>query len=82
MLLDFGKVLKYIKYSGDADRLQQIVHEDSYQSIDKGSADLINVATGSKLKYRAKEGKVNMCKAIDDMRNASKEEKREEMRLY
>lgn len=71
---DFGKVLKYIKYSGDAEQLQQIVHEDFYESIDKGSADLINAATGSKLKYRAKEGKVNMCKAIDDMRNASREE--------
>ena len=35
--------------------------------MDKASADLINAVTGSKLKYRAKEGKVNMCKAIDDM---------------
>ena len=45
--------------------------------MDKASADLANVATGSRLKYRAKGGKVNMCKAIDDLRNRSLEEGRE-----
>ena len=45
--------------------------------MDKASADLVNAATGSRLKYRAKGGKVNMCKAIDDLRNRSLEEGRE-----
>ena len=78
---DFGKILKYIKYSSDAEKLQHIVNEgDFFRSMDKASADLINAATGSRLKYRARGGKVDMCKAIDDMRNRSLEEGREEGR--
>jgi len=76
---DFGKVLKYIKYSGDKDMLHEITHEsDAYKSIDNDSAILMNAVTGSKLKIKAEEGKVDMCKAIDDMRKDSWEQGKEE----
>ena len=69
---DFGKVLKYIKYSGDKEKLHEITHEsDAYKSIDNDSAVLMNAITGSKLKIKPEEGKVDMCKAIDDMRTES-----------
>ena len=75
---DFGKVLKYIKYSGDKDKLHEITHEsDAYKSVDNDSAVLMNAVTGSKLKIKAEEGKVDMCKAIDDMRKESWEEGKE-----
>ena len=79
---DFGKVLKYIKYSGDKDKLHEITHDsDAYKSIDNDSAVLMNAVTGSKLKIKPEEVKVDMCKAIDDMRKESREEGKIEGRI-
>ena len=74
---DFGKfhtelrlALKYVKYSRNKTRLNEIVHEDSgYRSISKKTADMVNIVTGSKLKYGEREEKVDMCLAIEEMRN-------------
>jgi len=72
---DFGKLLKYIKYSNDEKALYRITHEgDFYQNIDTESALLMNEMTGSKLQLNEEGGKVNMCKAIDDMRLHCREE--------
>ena len=72
---DFGKVLQYIKYSKDKEKLYQIIHEgDRFRNIDKESADLINVVTRSELEYEVKGGRVDMCTAIDEMRKESKNE--------
>ena len=76
---DFGKVLQYIKYSKDKEKLYQIIHEgDRFRNIDKESADLINVVTRSELEYEVKGGRVDMCTAIDEMRKESKNEGRNE----
>ncbi len=74
---DFGKfhtelrlALKYVKYSRNKTRLNEIVHEDSgYRRISKKTADMVNIVTGSKLKYGEREEKVDMCLAIEEMRN-------------
>ncbi len=74
---DFGRfhtelraALKYVKYSKDKKRLDEVLHEDStYQRISRKTADMINIVTGSKLKYNPGEERVDMCKAIEDMRN-------------
>ena len=72
---DFGKVLQYIKYSKDKEKLYQITHEgDRFRDIEKESADLINVVTRSELKYEVKGGRVDMCTAIDEMRKESRNE--------
>ena len=72
---DFGKVLQYIKYSQDKEKLYQITHEgDRFRDIDKESADLINVVTRSELRYEVKGGRVDMCTAIDEMRKESRNE--------
>ena len=69
---DFGKVLQYIKYSKDKEKLYQVTHEgDRFKDVEQDSADLINVVTGSELKYEVKGGRVNMCTAIDEMRKES-----------
>lgn len=76
---DFGKVLQYIKYSKDKKRLYEVTHEgDRFKNVEQDSAALINVVTGSGLKYEVKGGRVNMCTAIDEMIKESKSEGRQE----
>ena len=76
---DFGKVLQYIKYSKDKEKLYRITHEgERFKDVEQESADLINVVTGSELKYEVKGGRVNMCTAIDEMRKESRSEGRNE----
>lgn len=76
-----GNVLKYIKHSQNKQELTTIVNEDkAYRNLDEASARLINTITGSNLQIVAKEGKVDMCKAIEEMRRDSKEEGKREGR--
>lgn len=67
------EVMLYIKYSKDKQTLNKIVKEDiKFQSMERQAAELINVVTGSKLKYPEGKGAVNMCLAIQQMREESK----------
>ena len=78
---DFGKVLQYIKYSKDKDKLYDLTHQgDRFRDVDIASANLISVATGSELKLEARGGRIDMCKAIDEMRQESRNEARREDR--
>ena len=66
------EVMLYIKYSKDKQTLNNIVKEDlRFQSMERQAADVINVVTGSKLKYPEGKGAVNMCLAIQQMREES-----------
>lgn len=66
------EVMLYIKYSRNKQILNKIVKEDiKFQSMDRQAADVINVVTGSKLKYPEGKGDVNMCLAIQQMREES-----------
>ena len=79
---DVGPLLEYIKNQKDKEKLDKIMHEnDRFRSVDSETASLINTVTGSRLKYDIREEKIDMCKAIDDMRKESKEEGRTEGRL-
>lgn len=70
---DLGKVMEYIKFSRDKTQLEALIHRDErFRSLEPESAALLNAATGSNLKWTVKEGKVDMCQAIEDMRNESK----------
>lgn len=66
------EVMLYIKYSRDKEKLNQIIGEDpKFQRVERQAADVINVVTGSKLKYPEGKGDVNMCVAIQQMREES-----------
>ena len=66
------EVMLYIKYSKDKQTLNKIVKEDiKFQSMERQAAEVINVVTGSKLKYPDGKGDVNMCLAIQQMREES-----------
>ena len=70
-----GKVLRYIKYSNDKEKLARILSEDpEYRGLDTDSANLINAVTHSRLRLYEREGKVNMCEAIEEMRRDSWED--------
>lgn len=67
------EVMLYIKYSKDKKKLDEIIEGDSkFQSVERQAAEVINVVTGSKLKYPEGKGAVNMCQAIRQMREESK----------
>ena len=52
--------------------MDKIIEEDSnFQSVERQAADVINIVTGSKLKYPEGKGDVNMCLAIQQMREES-----------
>lgn len=71
---ELGKVLEYIKYSHDKEKLVNIVeNDDSYRTVDRDTVSLINEATGSKLKITDKEEKINMCQAIEELKKEAKE---------
>lgn len=66
------EVMLYIKYSKDKQTLNKVVQEDiKFQNMERQAAELINVVTGSKLKYPEGKGDVNMCLAIQQMREES-----------
>ncbi len=66
------EVMLYIKYSKDKQTLNKIVEEDiKFQSMERQAANVINIVTGSKLKYPEGKGEVNMCLAIQQMREES-----------
>lgn len=66
------EVMLYIKYSNDKEKLNKIIKEDSkFQNMGRQAANVINVVTGSKLKYPEGKGDVNMCLAIQQMREES-----------
>ncbi len=67
------EVMLYIKYSKDKQTLDKIVKENiKFQSVERQAAEVINIVTGSKLKYPEGKGEVNMCLAIQQMREESK----------
>lgn len=71
---ELGLVLKYVKHSNDDEDLARMMEGDErYRRIGAESAELINVVTNSRLALEEKEGEVDMCRAIDEMRRKSEE---------
>lgn len=67
------EVMLYIKYSKDKAKLQEIAQEDpNFLSMDRHAAEVINVTTNSRLKYPEGKETINMCLAIEEMRNESR----------
>ena len=69
---DLGRVLEFIKYSREKEKLEAAVHRDAgYRAMDADSYELIRLVTHSNLKAEEKEGKVDMCLAIEEIRRES-----------
>ena len=68
---ELGKLLFYIKYSDNKEYLKQKVEQNpEYRSVDVETVEFVNLVTNSKLTYeKGKDGKVDMCQAIEGIRN-------------
>lgn len=76
---ELSLALKYVKYSNNKERLREMVSEDtSYKSVSKKTADMVNIVTSSMLCFNSGEERVDMCKAIEGIRNDAKLEGIEE----
>ena len=66
---ELSPVLKYLKYSRSKDKLNEIVHTDPiYRRLDRESAEVINIVTGSRLSIEQGKENIDMCQAIEEMR--------------
>ena len=79
------EVLLFIKYSKDKEKLYNIVEKDArFHNIEQKAGRVINAITGAGLKMDESEEYIDMCKAIQDMREEAmqigKQEGREEGR--
>ena len=62
-------VLKYIKYSNDEMKLEKVKNDIDFKKVSNEAVGLINEVTNSEFEKNTEGGYVNMCKAIDDMKN-------------
>ena len=70
---DFRDVLQFIKCSKDEESLARLAEDNErFVRMNPETAELINLITDSKLKLTVEEGTVNMCQAIQQMRERSK----------
>ena len=67
--------MKYVKYSKDKDKLNQIIHEDKgYTNVSRKTVNMLQIVTNSDLKYNEKEERVNMCEALEGIKDDAKAE--------
>ena len=72
---ELSPVLKYLKYSRSKDKLNEVVHIDPvYRCLDRDSAEIINIVTGSNLSIEEGKESIDMCQAIEEMRAESRAE--------
>ncbi len=80
---ELGIVLECIQNSDDNHRLHAIMEsQEKYRSVDVDTIELINTFTSTKISTKeANGGKIDMCKAIDDMIEEGRKEGRMEGRV-
>ncbi len=72
------EVLLFIKYSKDKERLQKLISTDPrFLSVEQKASQVIKVITGSEFKINEKEEEINMCKALEDLKEEGRKEGRE-----
>ena len=72
---DLGVVLSYIKASVDKKELRDLTSSDErFRRVERDAFHVLNEATDSKLKMIVKEGKIDVCTAIKEIREEGREE--------
>lgn len=61
-----GKLLMVLKYSQDKEKMLECLKRKEYEEVEEQTARMIQVFTGLKMRLRVKEGKVNMCKGLQE----------------
>ena len=67
------EIMLYIRYSKDKQKLKEVIttHE-GFKHVERQAVDVINMVTGSEIKYEEGEERVDMCQAIAEMRDESR----------
>ena len=75
------EVFSFIKYEKDKEKILELIQEESFSSLDKDAAEVINTCTRLKLNLEEheQEGCVNMCQAIEEIIQDRVEEERQAM---
>lgn len=69
------EVLLFIKHSKDKNRLRDIVTTDPhFLSMDQKAGQVIKILTGSDFEIREEEETINMCKALEDLKEEWQQE--------
>ncbi len=69
------EVIKYIKYSKDKNKINEIVNTDErFSKLERSAFNVINTCTNSNLKIDDNEEVVDMCQAILDIRQDARNE--------
>ena len=72
---ELNAALKFIKYSNDNQKLDRVLHDDTiYTDVSWETAEVISIMTGTDIPYNKEKGRVNVCKAIEDMKKNAKNE--------
>ena len=74
------EVMFFIKYSKDREKLLRIMETDRerFENLEKRAADVIEAVTGSGLKYEEGDETVNVCKAIQEIRQDAYDQGKQE----
>lgn len=69
------EVMLFIKYSKDKKKLSEVLksNEERFRQVERRAANVIEIITHIGLKYEESEVKVDMCQAIQEMREESEQ---------
>ncbi|MFI3202169.1 MAG: Rpn family recombination-promoting nuclease/putative transposase, partial [Eubacteriales bacterium] len=77
MKTSLGEVFQYIKYSKDKKRLAEIVAgNERYKHLEREAVMVINSVTKSNIPLKEEEEEINMCQALEEMKEDAREEGR------
>ena len=68
-----GAAMQYIKHQND-DVADLIIKNKKFEKLDRETANLVNMVTGSKLEFEETKGDVNMCRALENLKKKAKQE--------
>ena len=69
--------MRYIKYSNDKKKLEEILNtEQRFKNVERSAVEIINAVTKSNMKIEEGKESVDMCLAIQEMREESRIEGR------
>ena len=75
------EIRRYIKYSNDKKKLEEILNtEQRFKNVERSAVEIVNAVTKSNMKIEEGKESVDMCLAIQEMKEESRIEGREEVK--
>ncbi|MDE5823185.1 MAG: Rpn family recombination-promoting nuclease/putative transposase, partial [Lachnospiraceae bacterium] len=69
------EIMKYIKYSDDKEKLSEIIkNEQRFKKVERSAVEIINAVTNSNMRIEEGKESIDVCLAIQEMREESRGE--------